>query len=45
MNPRNAPPDMHNLAKIVMASSILAGVPAHAVTEINYWLWDNTKRD
>ena len=38
------PPDMHNLAKIVMASSILAGVPAHAVTEINYWLWDNNQR-
>ncbi len=38
------PPDMYNLAKIVMASSILAGVPAHAVTEINYWLWDNNQR-
>ena len=35
---------MHNLAKIVMASSILAGVPAHAATEINYWLWDNNQR-
>ncbi len=35
---------MHNLVKIAMASSILAGVPAHAVTEINYWLWDNNQR-
>jgi hypothetical protein len=35
---------MYNLAKIVTASSILSGVPAHAVTEINYWLWDNNQR-
>jgi hypothetical protein len=27
-----------------MASSILGGVPAHAVTGINYWLWDNNQR-
>jgi ABC-type glycerol-3-phosphate transport system substrate-binding protein len=26
-----------------VASSILAGVPAQAVTEINYWLWDNNQ--
>jgi multiple sugar transport system substrate-binding protein len=37
------PPDMHHLAKIVVASSILAGVPAQAVTEINCWLWDNNQ--
>ena len=34
---------MHHLAKIVVASSILAGVPAQAVTEITYWLWDNNQ--
>ena len=34
---------MNILAKIVMAGSILAGVPTHAVTEINYWLWDNNQ--
>jgi hypothetical protein len=32
------PPDVNILAKIVMVSSILGGVPAHAVTGINYWL-------
>jgi hypothetical protein len=35
---------MNILAKIVMASSILGGVPAQAVTEINFWLWDNNQR-
>jgi len=37
------PPDMYHLAKIVVASSILAGVPVQAVTEITYWLWDNNQ--
>jgi multiple sugar transport system substrate-binding protein len=35
---------MRNLAKILTAGSIFAGIPAQAVTEINYWLWDNNQR-
>ena len=34
---------MRYLTKILLAGSILAGVPARAVTEINYWLWDNNQ--
>jgi len=34
---------MRQLIKVVLASTLFAGVPAHAVTEINYWLWDNNQ--
>ena len=34
---------MRHLAKILLASGVLAGVPAQALTEINYWLWDNNQ--
>jgi len=34
---------MRELIKILLASSIFAGVPAYAVTEINYWLWDSNQ--
>jgi len=34
---------MRYITKILLASGILAGVPAQAVTEINYWLWDNNQ--
>jgi multiple sugar transport system substrate-binding protein len=34
---------MHYLTKILLASSIVAGVPAQGATEINYWLWDNNQ--
>ena len=29
--------------KILLASTMFAGAPALAVTEINYWLWDNNQ--
>src|ERR1700719_5143719 len=28
---------------ILLAGSVLAGTPALAVTEINYWLWDQNQ--
>ena len=28
---------------ILLASSVLAGTSAHAVTELNYWLWDQNQ--
>jgi multiple sugar transport system substrate-binding protein len=34
---------MRQFIKVMLASTLLAGVPAHAVTEINYWLWDNNQ--
>jgi len=34
---------MQHLGKILLASSIIAGTSAHAVTEINYWLWDQNQ--
>src|SRR5260370_1937467 len=34
---------MRYLPKILLAASLLAGIPAQAVTEINYWLWDNNQ--
>src|SRR5258708_28907682 len=34
---------MRYLTKILLASSVLAGTPAHAVTELNYWLWDQNQ--
>ncbi len=34
---------MRYLPKILLAASFLAGIPAQAVTEITYWLWDNNQ--
>ena len=34
---------MRYLTNILLAGSLLAGVPAYAVTEINYWLWDQNQ--
>ena len=34
---------MRYLSKILLAASFLAGIPAQAVTEITYWLWDNNQ--
>ena len=34
---------MRYLTNILIASSLLAGTPAHAVTELNYWLWDQNQ--
>jgi multiple sugar transport system substrate-binding protein len=34
---------MRYLIKILLAGSVLAGNPAYAVTEINYWLWDQNQ--
>src|SRR5580704_3670375 len=34
---------MRHLSKIVLAGSFLACIPAQAVTEINYWLWDQNQ--
>jgi len=34
---------MRQFIKILLASTIFAGAPALAVTEINYWLWDNNQ--
>ena len=34
---------MRYLIKTLLAGSFLAGSPAQAVTEINYWLWDNNQ--
>ena len=35
--------NIRHLTKILLASSVFAGVPAQAATEINYWLWDNNQ--
>src|SRR2546430_17373439 len=37
------PRKMRYLSKILLAASFLAGIPAQAVTEITYWLWDNNQ--
>jgi multiple sugar transport system substrate-binding protein len=35
---------VQQLIKILVASTIAAGVPAYAATEINYWLWDTNQQ-
>jgi multiple sugar transport system substrate-binding protein len=34
---------MRPLSKLVLAGSLFACIPAQAVTEINYWLWDQNQ--
>ena len=34
---------MRYLTNILLAGSLLAGIPAYAVTEINYWMWDQNQ--
>ena len=34
---------MRYLTNVLIAGSLLAGTPAHAVTELNYWLWDQNQ--
>jgi len=34
---------MRYLTNILLAGSLLAGVPAYAVTEITYWMWDQNQ--
>jgi multiple sugar transport system substrate-binding protein len=34
---------MRYLTKILLAGGVLAGTPAQAVTELNYWLWDQNQ--
>jgi multiple sugar transport system substrate-binding protein len=44
--PKNTPPKknhMRHWSKFVLAGSLLAAIPAQAVTEITYWLWDENQ--
>jgi multiple sugar transport system substrate-binding protein len=43
--PKNTPPKKHmrHWSKFVLAGSLLAAIPAQAVTEITYWLWDENQ--
>ena len=34
---------MRYLTNILLAGSLLAGIPAYAVTEITYWMWDQNQ--
>ena len=34
---------MRYLTNVLIAGSLLAGTPAHALTELNYWLWDQNQ--
>ena len=34
---------MRKLTKLLLASSVIAGISAQAATEITYWLWDNNQ--
>ena len=34
---------MRYLTNVLIAGSLLAGTPAQALTEINYWLWDQNQ--
>ncbi|MBV8175697.1 MAG: extracellular solute-binding protein, partial [Verrucomicrobia bacterium] len=34
---------MRYLKNLLLAGSLLAGTSAHAVTELNYWLWDQNQ--
>jgi multiple sugar transport system substrate-binding protein len=45
VNFQNQPPKttVRQFIKVLLASTIAAGVPAYAATEINYWLWDTNQ--
>jgi multiple sugar transport system substrate-binding protein len=34
---------MRRFIKLLLATTMVAGVPGYALTEINYWLWDNNQ--
>ena len=34
---------MRQLIRLLLASTVVAGAPGYALTEINYWLWDNNQ--
>jgi multiple sugar transport system substrate-binding protein len=45
MTPQPTPMNTRNFTKILLASSLLSGVPGQAATEINYWYSENCKFD